>query len=151
MDSLVIVFLALFVSVIVFAFWKGGGPERVVAVAFWLASLLTLTVAPRVEVRFQQVGLGVLAVDTILLFTLLAVAVMANRRWTLVVASMQVLIVMAHSAKAILPDLPRSTYAVATAIWPFFQLTILAIGTEFHRRRKKREGYVRSWSRLPRR
>lgn len=150
MGLLAIAFVALFVSAIIFAFWKGGAPERCVAVAFWIASLLTLTVAPTIERRFRTVEVGILIVDLLLLVVLLWVALFANQRWTLVAASLQIMIIMGHSAKAVYPDLPRSVYNVVTEFWPFLQLTVLVIGAEAHRRRKKREGYVRSWSRSPR-
>lgn len=146
MSLLEVIFLAFFVSAIAFAFWKGGGPERAVAVSFWAASLLTLAVATTVNLRFQQVELGILAVDAILLLALLIIAVKANRRWTLLVATMQILIVMGHTAKAVHPNLARSAYVMVTESWPFLQLTVLMIGTEFHRQRRKRDGYVRSWS-----
>lgn len=146
-NLLLVFFAAYFLLVSGFAFWKGGAPERSVAACFVMAWVLSIVLSPAKDLRFQAVELGILAVDTLLLAVLVGIALRANRRWTIATAGLQLVIVLAHLAKAVDPKLIQAAYAYVTESWPILQLTILAVGTEFHRRRWRLEGSVRSWSR----
>lgn len=150
-DPLLVFFVGYFLSVCGFAFWKGGAPERLVAGSFLIAWILSVAVSPAKGVRFEEIEVGILLVDLLLLGFLLAIALRANRRWPIVTASLQIVIVLAHAAKALDPRLIQAAYAYITESWPILQITVLAIGTELHRRRRMREGTVRSWSTSSRR
>lgn len=145
-SPLLVFFVAYFLLVCGFAFARGGAPERTVAGAFLIAWILSIALSPAKDVRFQDLELGILAIDLALLAVLVLVAVRANRRWTIVAASLQIVIALAHLAKIADPRLIQAAYAYITESWPILQITVLAVGTELHRRRKRRERIVRSWS-----
>jgi len=128
------------------AFWRGGGPERLVAALFliaWLASIASNTPAP---LRYHSVEIAFAVIDTVLLIGLLLVASRANRRWPSVAAGLQLLIVLAHAARAINPLQIAVVYMIMTAVWPFLQLLLLLGGTVLHWRRTAVLGAVPSWS-----
>ncbi|MCP3730360.1 hypothetical protein M9978_07950 [Sphingomonas sp. MG17] len=150
-NPLLVFFVAYFLLVSGFAFWKGGAPERFVAGSFLTAWVLSIALSPAKDVRFQTVEVGILAIDLTLLVVLTGVALRANRRWTIVTAGLQLVIVMAHLAKAADPRLIQAAYAYITESWPILQITVLAVGTELYRCRRRCEGSVRSWSRSSRR
>ena len=109
----------------------------------WLASIATDSPD---SLRYRNVEIAYAAIDTILLICLLLVARRANRRWPVVAASLQLLIVLAHAARAINPPQIAFVYMVMTAVWPFLQLMVLAAGTILHWRRTAVLGAVPSWS-----
>lgn len=145
-SPLLVFFVAYFLLVCGFAFAKGGAPERFVAGAFLIAWILSIALSPTKDVRFEDLEMGILVIDLALLTVLILVAVKANRRWTIIAASLQIVIALAHLAKFADPRLIQAAYAYITESWPILQITVLAVGTELHRRRKRREGTVRSWS-----
>lgn len=140
------VFFVLLSVTCLFAFWRGGGPERAVAVLFsiaWLASLATSAPFPE---RYHGVAYHTLAIDVLLLICLLAVSRRANRAWPVVATSLQALIVLAHLARMLSAHEIAFVYMVMTTIWPFLQLFIVIAGTAFHWRRTAIHGAEPSWT-----
>lgn len=139
------VFFTVFFVSCGYALWRGGAPERAVAVSFLVAGLATpLLDLPQVQ-RFYSVALGVLAIDLLLLAALLAIALRADRFWPLLVVSLQAIIIIAHLVKLADPELIRRAYAMMIALWTYPQLILLVIGTVRHRRRLRRNGTDSSW------
>lgn len=125
--------------------WKGGAPERIAGMLFCAALLASIaTDSPRV-IRYFHVETVTAAIDLLLLIALVILARAANRRWTVVAASLQVLIVLAHAARAINAQQAAFVYMLMTAFWPILQMTVLAIGTLLHWRRRSRYGNDPSW------
>lgn len=139
------IFLALLCVSCLLALWLGGAPERLVAGIFVLAWLASKAV-PRSWRIFAQFETMTLAIDILLLVALLLIALKANRRWPMAMTSLQAIIVLAHLAKLVDPQLIRPAYAIMTWSWPFLQLLLLIIGTLLHARRVARTGAVASWS-----
>ena len=141
-----IAFCVLLASAFAGVIWKGGAPERIVAGAFASAFLASMLVEPATSSRFDSVMAETLAIDFALLLVLAAVALKAERRWPLVAASLQLIIVLAHLVKWIDPRLFHLTYMLLTNIWPVLQIAVLIGGTISYRRSLARGMSVRSWS-----
>jgi hypothetical protein len=128
-----------------FALWKGGGPERVVGLLFLTAFLASLVTDSPAMVQYFAVELVAALIDILLLVALALLARAANRRWTVVAAGLQLLILAAHAARAINIRQAAFVYMVMTAVWPILQILLLAIGTVLHWRRMSRNGDDPAW------
>jgi len=141
-----IIFVALLAGSTAFALWKGGAPERLAAAFYWTAWLVTIFANPIGATRWQNIEIGYLLIDFMLLLALTWLAVKANRIWPMPAAALQLIIVLGHVAKMLDPRLLGSAYAIMSVFWPYLQLSILAIGTWLHWRRTRTQGAVPSWS-----
>lgn len=122
-------FRTLLISVVLFALWRGGREERLVAAFCAVGSVMThLLIAPLHE-RFQDVELGVLAVDLVLLGGFLAVALRSYRFWPLWVAALQLTTTLGHILKGLDADLIPKAYAASLSFWGYPILIIVLIGT----------------------
>ena len=139
-------FLVLLGTACLLAWRLGGAPERIVAGLFvlaWAASFVLTTPAAQ---RYTQMEAALLSIDALLMIALFVVAIRANRRWPMLLTSLQAMIVLTHLAKLADPLLIRRAYAIMMLIWPFVQVSILILGTALHARRVRRSGPVPSWS-----
>jgi len=87
-------FYAFLVGTTIYALWKGGWPERAVALLFLFAAFATLVVRP--EYLFHDLEKGVLLVDSALFLALLAIALRAERFWPLWMTALQGISVAGH-------------------------------------------------------
>lgn len=142
---LFVAFVGLLAGAFLFAWWRGGGPERVVATMFVAAWLATTATKLPAEINRLTVAYHTLAIDTLLLIGLLAVARRANRIWPVAAASLSLLIVLAHLARMINTHQFRFVYIVMTEFWPYLQLLLLIAGTALHWRRAATRGAEPSW------
>jgi hypothetical protein len=129
-----------------YALWRGGGPERTVAILLVLATVATIVARPSGPL-FSDVETGVLLVDAGLFLGLLAVAVRAERFWPLWMTALQGIAVAGHGAKAVNPHVIPFTYAVLLAFWAYPMMALLAAATWRHQQRLKKFGTDRSWTR----
>ncbi|MGH6616845.1 hypothetical protein [Sphingomonas sp.] len=141
----VYIFLGLQLLVSGYALLRGGAPERVTAIALTLAVLLGMVLQVSFPTRFYHVDLGVMAIDVALFGVLVALALYADRWWTLWVAAMQGLGAGAHLIKAIDSDTIRVVYAILAAAWSYPIILLLLVGTIRHQRRMARGGDL-DWS-----
>ena len=138
-------FDGLLLASCVFAGFYGGTPERMGAAMMVIASNLSFWLVSR-QGTFQDVEWGVFLVDCGLLVGLLALALYANRYWPMWVTSMQFVTVWSHLGfLSVASKLPWA-YAVASTIWSFPMLIILAWGTVRHRRRMHRYQMDDPWA-----
>ncbi len=134
------------ISTALFAARRGGEPEQLVAtvlVSIFLLDMVnhTLFGVP----TWYTVNPGHLVIDTWAFFTLLWVALYANRGWPLWVSASQVLVVLGHIAKLWEVDMVRRAYWTMTQMPFLFQILVLAIGTGAHVSRQRRIGRYHSW------
>ncbi|MDV3456023.1 hypothetical protein RZN05_03445 [Sphingomonas sp. HF-S4] len=118
-----------------FAWWKGGMPERIASGMFLIAWLVSMATDSPYAIRYHEVQLNYLLIDFTLLVGLLLLTRATRRRWTVLAASLQSLIVLAHLARAISPHQWALVYMIMTTIWPYLQLLVLIGGTVTHWRR----------------
>lgn len=140
------IFLLLLCAACSYALWCGGGPERAAAATMMagvVATRLTFTALP---MRYRTLEWPMLLIDGLVLAAFVAIAMRADRRWPLAVATLHALSVGAHAVKVVQPDTIRTVYWMMTNLWIYPQLALLATGTWFHRRRLAMHGADPSWS-----
>ncbi len=121
-----------------YALWRGRKYERIAAVVFLTATVLSVLSHQALQVRYQAVDIGEVIVDSAVLIAVVGIALVSDRFWPLWVAGLQLVNSMAHILKAVTGDLPPWAYAVAERFWSYPILVILLIGTwRQHRRRLK--------------
>jgi hypothetical protein len=118
-----------------FALWRGGRPERWVAVANVLAWILT-PLAYRNDLIDPQ--WGVFLVDVAFLVLLAALAMTTDRNWLLFAAAFQLLAVMTHIAIAVDRGVRTLAYFRGLVIWSYLVLGALAVGAWMFRRDPRR-------------
>ena len=140
-DALVIV---LAISALLF----GGGPERA-AIATWLivfelGEYLSAAVfgMPRV---FESIDIAAATREVIAGMCWIAIALYANRSYTLWIAAFQILAICSHLARGLVEAISPLGYAVTTVAPGWFQLLVMAFGLGFHIRRKRKFGAYRDW------
>lgn len=139
-------FAALLLGSCAYALLRGGAPERIVAGSLLAAYAATLLAYTELATRFERVETAVLLVDAVLLCSLVAVALRADRGWALVVAGLHLATVGAHLIKIFDANMIRVTYAVMIAAWSYPMLALLALGTWRHRRRLRAHGHDHPWT-----
>lgn len=110
-----------------FALWRGGRPEKLVAVAYLMAWLFT----PISHAAHHWVGpqWGVLVIDGLLLAWLITVALRSDRLWPLFAAGFHLVGVVTHLAMAVDPSVAPLPYYRGLVIWSYLSLVPLALGT----------------------
>lgn len=130
-----------------FALWRGGGPERVVALLFVAASIASDNAYAIGTEKYLNVELGVLVIDLVLLASLAAVMILANRFWPIAMVSLHGLGALAHWVRAQEASMFAPTYNALLSLWSYPMLMILVVATVRHRRRLRRHGIDLSWRR----
>jgi hypothetical protein len=128
-----------------FALWRGGGPERVVALLFVAASIASDNAYAIGNDKYLNVELGVLVIDLALLASLALVMLRANRFWPIAMVSLHGLGVVAHWVRAQEPGMIPPTYNALLSLWSYPMLLILVVATIRHRWRRRRNGHDPSW------
>lgn len=139
-------FVALLLTVQLVAWWRGGAPERLMASAFLMAWIVSFLVDRPAAGGFEQVWLPILLVDLALLVMVMGIALKANRRWPLIIASMQLIIILAHGARALDPAMMPRVYQTMTWLWPYVQMLVLLVATLAHHHFYRRHGSVAAWT-----
>ena len=125
-------------AVSVYALWRGGRVERLVAGANILAWALTIVVQNRRDWLHPQ--WGVLAVDIAFLDLLLALVVRTTRNWVMPAAAFQLLAVVTHMAIMADKGVRAWAYLTALILWSYMVLFSLAAGTYLESRISARPG-----------
>lgn len=139
-------FIPLLALVLGYALLKGGAPERLTALIMIAASASTVTTWGPWQGRYTSVELGIFVTDFVMMLALVALALKAERFWTLWVAAFQVMQFASHIPEILVPDLLPVTYKVVISIWSYPMLILLAIGTFRHVQRVREYGNDKSWS-----
>jgi hypothetical protein len=140
-----ILFLVLWLGCCLYALVRGGGPEKIGALIFLVAALLSALLEEPKGSRFDSVEFGMLIVDLTVLAALLALALRADRFWPLWMCAMQGVQVFSHFAIAINTTVIPWAYWNAQTLWSYPMLLLLAAATAWHRSRLRKRGADRSW------
>jgi len=139
------VYLALLVGCCLYALARGGTPERA-AVALLVSAVAATVLSPAAGVhRFYQLELNLLVIDSALFLGMAALAMKAQRYWTMWLAAVKLNTVITHLL-ILSPSLMPWSYAVANAAWSYPTPLLIAIGAMRHRQRLKRYGVDPAWS-----
>lgn len=124
-----LIFWAILVVCCGFALLKGRKYERIAAAVFVAAALVSVIGHMTMQVRYLELDMGEVIVDTTVLVILVAIALVSDRFWPLWAAGLQLVGSMAHLLKAIDATFAPWGYAVAARFWSYPILIILLIGT----------------------
>lgn len=142
----VLTYSALLLTCLAYAWWRGGGPEKVGASILAIGSSLTLVAVSRPGARFASVETGILIVDLACMAAFVVLALRADRYWPLWLAALQIAGASVHVVKFLDPEITRRTYAFLLAIWAYPMIVLICVGTWRHQARLARFGFDRSWS-----
>lgn len=142
----VLLFLAILVVCCLYAFVRGGPPERLGAAALIAAVVASHFVPASGPIRFQTIEYGTMAVDMTLLAAIVFIAVRAQRYWPMWMAAFLLDTVLTHLLM-LSPKLVPWSYAVMNAAWAYPLPIILAAGTWRHQMRKRSYGDDPAWNR----
>lgn len=132
-------FRTLLIGIVLFALWRGGRDERLVAALCLIGAITTTFLLAPIHERFEDVELGVFAVDLVLLAGFLAVALQSYRFWPLWVAALQLTTTLGHLLKGLDAALIPEAYGAALSFWGYPILIILLVGTWRTYRRQRCE------------
>ena len=124
-------------SAVAFAFWRGGRPERLVAVAAVVASIASALLVNQRDWLSPQ--WGDLIVDLAFLGLLGFLAFASDRKWTLWATAFQLISVVIYVARMVDPRVGARAPYRAIVIWSYLIIAALAVGTWLHWRRQARE------------
>lgn len=127
----------------------GGAPERIVAatwlILFELAGFLYAQFFDAEGYQLLGVDWFLASTDFLVLLIWMAVALYANRNYTLWVAGMQVLAMTAHLARGLSEAISPIAYVFLIVAPGWFQLIFLGVGVTRHILRKRKYGEYRDW------
>ena len=142
---LVVAFNLLLAGCAMYAFVRGGAPERVVAAAFIIAAAASFLARPLANARYQDTEYGLLLIDALLLAVLVAVALWANRFWPIWIAGSQLFALLVHITILYQRDVLPIVYFVIVSRMAYPMLVMLLVGTALHFQRVKRHGTDPDW------
>ena len=125
--------------------WRSGGAsERWAAGMMAFAALFTPFIGGAFNTHWHAPQLGVLAVDSMLLLGLLALALRSHRFWPMSVASFQIVAVLSHPALWIDTTILPFGYALMQGFWAYPMMALVLIGARRHdqKRRSRHEWNV---------
>lgn len=143
---MIVAFNLLQLAVAGYALWRGGGPERAVALLLLAASLATIVTPATYRVSYFTVFYAVMWIDLALFLGLAAVAAFADRFWPMWLTALQLVALGAHGVRAIDPQLWAAAYWLVTTKIAYPMLLLLFVGTLRHRQRRAAGLPERSWS-----
>ena len=139
-------FFSLLAVVCIYAAVRGGQPERRAVTIFIAGIALSMIAASLSDNRYTRIEVGIFVADLLILYAFVMLALSAERYWTLWICAMQVIQVLSHIPKMIIPELLPQAYYIIIAFWVYPMLLVLAIGTYRHQQRFRRSGVDKSWS-----
>lgn len=121
------------------AFRWGGAPERIVGILFIAALLATKAMKSHFLGGFVSLEAGVLAVDGILLGSLVALSIRFQRGWLIWATSFHLVATLGHLSKLVNPELSSLAYGLMEGAsgWPTLLALMVGIGQN-HKLRIKR-------------
>lgn len=135
MFTRIIIFWTILLLTCGYALVRGSKYERIAAVVFLTATVVSVANHLSLHVRYQSIDVGEVVVDSAVLISVVAIALVSDRFWPLWVAGLQLIDSMAHIFKAIAVELPAWGYAIAERFWSYPILVILFIGAWRQNRR----------------
>jgi hypothetical protein len=139
-------FSGLLLLASVYASVRGGKPERLAALMYLTAFAASALSAQLGHRLYYTINWGIVASDIALAVSLAALALRANRYWTIWATSIQIVGIIAHLAKLIVPEIAATAYEITLLVWSYAAIPVLMIATYRHRERVMRFGLDANWS-----
>lgn len=139
--------LSLMALAVLYAWARGGSPERAAATA--IASMYILDPAyhalwGNVEV-YGELNVGHLVIDGLVLAILAWIALRANRIWPLWLVSVQIIAVIGHLLRWMSTEIDPLVYALFTRFPSYLQIALLFVGTALYQGRLRVDNNYPSW------
>lgn len=131
----VIIFWGLLLLSCGYALLRGRKYERLAAIVFLTASLVSFLAHLSFGRGYVAINVGEVAVDCVVLIAVVRIALVSDRFWPLWVAGLQLVDSLSHILKVIAVNLPPWAYAIAERFWSYPILAILFIGAWRQHRR----------------
>lgn len=133
--------MSLLAIVALYAWRKGGKPEKIVALILVGMPLIDFLYHSsfRAPLRMGNADLGHCMIDLAAFLGISIVALRANRLWTLVAASTQLLSLMSHLVRLLSLEIWDWSYAIMARAPSYLLILLLAIGTMLHSKRNDQE------------
>lgn len=145
----ILLFSLLLCAMLLFAYRRGGQPEKVVAatlvLAFALGLLILVVMGPSDYLQFDPVRFSL---ESVVLLVLMVVAIRANRWWPICVSGLQLIIVTTQMLKLVGIRGSFGIYWAMTTVPTYFQYLLLLIGVVAHTARANSVGTYRDWRRV---
>jgi hypothetical protein len=132
---LIILFWLLLVVSCGYALWRGRRYERIAALVFITATVLSIFGHSPLRIRYMGIETSDVIVDTAVLVAVVAIALASDRFWPLWVAGLQLVDSMSHLMKVIDVEIVPKVYAAAERFWSYPILAILLLGAWRQHRR----------------
>jgi hypothetical protein len=129
------IFWAILLLCCGYALLKGRKYERIAAVTFLSATVISFVAHRLFQVRYLTLDVSDVVVDSAVLVTLVTIALLSDRFWPLWAAGFQLVGSMAHLLKTIDVTLAPWGYAVAARFWSYPILIVLFLGVWRQHRR----------------
>lgn len=120
-----------------YALWRGRRYERIAALVFVSATILSILGHSPLRGRYVALETSDLIVDSAVLVAVLAIALVSDRFWPLWAAGLQLVDSMSHVMKVLDAQLIPTVYGAAERFWSYPILIVLLIGAW---RQHRREG-----------
>ena len=133
-----VIFSPRLLAICLYAWWRGGADERIVALTCLAGTVATLLVVSPLRQRYASLEEGLLLVDLAVLAGFITVALRSKRFWPLWVAGLQLTTSIGHVLKGVDQDLLPKAYGAALQFWSYPILIILLVGTYRRHRRQLR-------------
>ncbi len=132
------VFLPILLATILYAFWRGGRDERVVAAICLVGTVASLASMSPLITRYDDMDTGLALVDLAVLAGFIVVALQSNRFWPLWIAGFQLTTIFGHGLKLLDGNLLPRAYGASLQFWVYPILLVLVVGTwRAHRRSRQ--------------
>lgn len=123
-------------------FWRGGKPERLAAFAVFAGWMLSAVLTDTRHWNTPQYA--VFAVDAVVLAVLLWIAIRSDRFWPMWAAGLQLIGTSSHFVMLLDPRVVPRAYFAVMAMWGYFILAALVIGTYLEVERPRRRGRLQA-------
>lgn len=143
--SRVALYFALCLALLIYAWLRGGGPEKAAATLWFFAFLATVFSYSAMPARFHSVEIGPLVVDVVTLIALIVLMLKADRFWPIPLVALHAVGTAGHFVKWLAADTIRLAYAIMLAFLAYPILAVIAVGVHRHQMRLKRNGSDTSW------
>jgi len=120
-----------------YALWRGRRYERIAALVFVSATILSILGHSPLRGRYVALETSDLIVDSAVLVAVLAIALVSDRFWPLWAAGLQLVDSMSHVMKVLDAQLIPTVYGAAERFWSYPILIVLLIGAWRQHRRQR--------------
>jgi hypothetical protein len=141
----VAIFASLLLIALIYAAWKGGGPERMMVMIAVIIVIFDRLLVGFDIVSYQSLDLGYLALDIFGATATLALALVAYRFWTIPAAILHALPLLAHLSRVVDLSISPVVYLTMQVASSWLVPPLLILATWHHQRRLKQQGSDPSW------